>query len=1478
METIHVTFDELTGQTVPVQPSPGPAPNLLMPRPISSGLVPNSAPAIPYVPPTKKELEILFQPMFDEYFEPLTVDQQVHPTPAVHILVNQPCTSVSFFVDQDASSEEANPFAPADNEPFVNIFALDPSFEELVPPPDYAMIIALKWIYKVNHHECGDVLKNKACLVAKGYSQEEGIDFEESFAPVARLEAIRIFIANAANKNITVYKMDVKTAFLNGELKEEVDVSQPEGFVDLDRPNHKFDFHKSGPVDTPMVERSELDEDLSRIPVDQTRYRSMIGSMMYPTASCQDTRKSTSGSAQFLGDKLMRSQISDYGFAYNHVPLYYDNKSVIALCYNNVQHSRSKHFNIRHHFIREQVKIGVVELYFVRIEYQLADIFTKALPRERFEFILPRLGMKCMKLETLNHTMANLNSPINDALTEQAPAIVPPTRTDDQILPSRAWVAVAILKNTNFFKAFTVSSMILVIYIQQFWNTMQYDSSTRMYRCQLDEQWFNLHKEIIRDELQITPTNDSDLFVAPPSSDIVIEYVNTLRYPSARGKKKSTPLLIPSIRFTKLIIHYLKTKHNFPPRTNSPLHYSHEDFSLGILRSVGKDGRETFGMSIPNALLTDKIKRAPYYGEYLEHVNKYQQYLNEEHGKEKEGGVTESPKATKVTKPKAAKQTKPSTPKVPKHTSSQLPTSTPTPTKPFKKDQGRKHKLVKETSEAPSPTKRTKAGKVTKKHMPKGPLQLVNEFFDEGVLEKEPAYDDEEANLQRALKLSLKEQEKQGLARLVIPKIKSPADQFVIKKCTAMPSEPSRHAESPSLDKEPALTDSESKSDKGVPEINAGDHDEGHAGPNPGEQNKGQDGSNPGDVVESQPQSSHVVHAGPNLEHMDLEGTDALTQQNPKKMDEEFTLTAYLNVQENLKLPSEDQLILEDPTSSTVTLSSLQNLDKELNQTLVQCIGELEKLMENLIQDNLALEERLDKHGSRLYNLENLNIHHQVRKAVDEIVTDAIDWAMQSPLRARFNLEAARQKKRKRCDLPRTPFGSPPPPQPPPPPPLAGASRAPSTLGASGSSQLSSPSPHPSTGTSWSTQQQGCKDPTSSKSIATTPHFMARIISDTRYESTGVSANTGDDHLPNTDTRKDWWKPLSEEERPATPEHALTIPSSNVSDTENNWASALVLTYEPPAENSLLARIGDMTTFMNWYCRKVNKTMLTHADFEGHAYEIDWANSGGDQVKIDVSRPLPLGGPLGHVSIQTQFFFNKDLEYFCAENSLLAKIGDMTTFMNWYYRKVNKTMLTHADFEGHAYEIDWANSGGDQVKIDVSQPLPLAGPPGHVSIQTQFFFNKDLEYFWYGNKGSSPALLISKIKVARYLDFGLELLVPKQIWIDDVHNSSSLQKEVKTYMQILSVVIIKAYSRYGYDYLSKIVLRRADFQDYTIAEKDYKNLYPSDFKDLFCSFCKRVENFQLGIKSYQTQLDLTKPGWDAKGYKIKNDYTIIESP
>ncbi|GJY26143.1 copia protein, partial [Tanacetum coccineum] len=202
-----------------------------------------------------------------------------------------------------------------------------------------------------------------ARLVARGYRQEEGIDFEESFAPVERLEAIRIFIAFAAHMNIVVYQMDVKTAFLNGILREEVHVSQPDGGL--------YGMKTYNPVDTIMMEKSKLDEDLQGKAIDPTYNLEMIGTLMHLTSNRLDL--------VFVVCMCARSQLTKYGLAFNKIPLYCDSKSAIALCCNNVQHSRSKHIDIIYHFIKEQVENEVVELYFVGTYYQLADIFTKAL-------------------------------------------------------------------------------------------------------------------------------------------------------------------------------------------------------------------------------------------------------------------------------------------------------------------------------------------------------------------------------------------------------------------------------------------------------------------------------------------------------------------------------------------------------------------------------------------------------------------------------------------------------------------------------------------------------------------------------------------------------------------------------------------------------------------------------------------------------------------------------------------------------------------------------------------------------------------------------------------------------------------------------------------------------------------------------------------------------------------------------------------
>nr|GEV38106.1 Gag-Pol polyprotein [Tanacetum cinerariifolium] len=255
---------------------------------------------------------------------------------------------------------------------------------------------------------------------AKGYAQEEGIDFEESFAPVARLEAVRIFITYAAHNSFLIFQMDVKTAFLNGLLKEEVYVAQPDGFFDPDHPEKVYRLRKAL-YRLKQAPRAWYDE-LSTFLTSKgfTKDADHVG--------CIDSRKSTYGGIQFLGDKLvswmskkqnctamslaeaeymalsvscaqvmwMRTQLKDYGFNYNKIPLYCDSQSAIASSCNPVQHSRTKHIHTRYHFIKEQVENGIIELYFVRTEYQLADMFTKSLPEDRFKYLVKRIGMRCL--------------------------------------------------------------------------------------------------------------------------------------------------------------------------------------------------------------------------------------------------------------------------------------------------------------------------------------------------------------------------------------------------------------------------------------------------------------------------------------------------------------------------------------------------------------------------------------------------------------------------------------------------------------------------------------------------------------------------------------------------------------------------------------------------------------------------------------------------------------------------------------------------------------------------------------------------------------------------------------------------------------------------------------------------------------------------------------------------------------------------
>nr|GEU32682.1 copia protein [Tanacetum cinerariifolium] len=347
--------------------------------------------------------------------------------------------------------------------------------------PDNISPLSLKWLFKNKHDDEKMVIQNKSHLVVRGFRQEEGINFEESFAPDSRMEAIEIFLAYDAHKSFTVFQMDVKTAFLHGTLKEDMYVCQPEGFIDVDHPSHVYKLKKAlyglkqapkawydelstfllqnhffnGTIDpTLFIRRFDNDVLVVQVYVDDiifgsthprpnmvhatclcARYQAkptekhlkeikrifrylqgtvntglwhtkdygfeLIGFSNADYARCKDTFKSTSGGAQFLGKKLvswsskkqdctalstmkaeyvslsaccaqvlwMRTQLTDYGFHFKKIPIYYDSKSAIAISCNSVQHSRTKHIAVHYHFIKEHVEKGTIELYFVKMDY-----------------------------------------------------------------------------------------------------------------------------------------------------------------------------------------------------------------------------------------------------------------------------------------------------------------------------------------------------------------------------------------------------------------------------------------------------------------------------------------------------------------------------------------------------------------------------------------------------------------------------------------------------------------------------------------------------------------------------------------------------------------------------------------------------------------------------------------------------------------------------------------------------------------------------------------------------------------------------------------------------------------------------------------------------------------------------------------------------------------------------------------------------
>ncbi|GKA78880.1 hypothetical protein Tco_0785417 [Tanacetum coccineum] len=334
---------------------------------------------------------------------------------------------------------------------------------------------------------------------------------------------------------------------------------------------------------------------------------------------------------------------------------------------------------------------------------------------------------------------------------------------------------------------------------------------------------------------------------------------------------------------------------------------------------------------------------------------------------------------------------------------------------------------------------------------------------------------------------------------------------------------------------------------------------------------------------------------------------------------------------------------------------------------------------------------------------------------------------------------------------------------------------------ASGSSQPLAPQ-----SSTWKTTDTR-EAPSSSSKQQSGPHAEQPVEDIPMPDTANISdlEDTDSAHLPKIKQRPEWLKPIPEEDRPETPERLL------------------------------LQKTGDMGSFITWFCKRIGKKKLSKSNLEGPAYKVAKAFHENN------------------ISLQFQ--------------------------MEEYHR-----MLTD--------QVDLVNPEGHRLVPDVSKPLPLGGPPGQETIQSQFFFNKDLEYLVSGDKGRRSALCISKLKAAQYLDFGLEELV-LSLWIEserqyDIsaaygishwlfkrkefyitrHCAPSDHSTVRSHMRILSVVSLKTYERCGYAFLKEIVLRRADYKEYNISEADFKNLHPNHFEDLYLLHLQGQLNHLSGAK------------------------------
>nr|GEX74860.1 retrotransposon protein, putative, Ty1-copia subclass [Tanacetum cinerariifolium] len=577
VETIHVDFDELTAMAS------------------EQSII---VPIADVIPPI--QADSIGSPSLT------TVDQDAPSLSESHTTTEIQSSVIPQDVEEDNLDIEV---AYMGNDPLFGV----PILEELVPRPDKVMVITLKWIYKVKLNELGGILKNKARLVARGYRREEGIDFEESFTPVARLEAIRIFLAYAAHKNMVVYQMDVKTAFLNGSVdptlfirmngNDLLLISQSVRGIFINQSKYaleslkKYDFESCDPVDTPMVEKSKLDEDKEGKVVDPSHYRGMIGNLLYLTtvdltfnlqsacvpafadtnhAGCQDTRQSTSGSLQFLEERLiswsskrqksdaissteaeyitlfgwcaqilwMRSQLTDYGIGFNKIPMIMDTT------------------------IEQQVAMD--------------------------EALVPHAQR--LRIERSNFRL------LSDIKSKE----------------STLQLVYDVMRICPFFKAFLVTADVPEIYMQKLWATTTIHHHA--IRFKMDNKKHIVNLESFRDMLHICPRVHGQTFAELPFEEEILDFIRFLGYSSAIRTLTDVninKLCQPWRSFAAIINKCLTEKSSGYDNLRLFQAQILDDFMFSTIKLVSRhQNTQQFGAMLLIELTNEEIKNSNAYKEY----------------------------------------------------------------------------------------------------------------------------------------------------------------------------------------------------------------------------------------------------------------------------------------------------------------------------------------------------------------------------------------------------------------------------------------------------------------------------------------------------------------------------------------------------------------------------------------------------------------------------------------------------------------------------------------------------------------------------------------------------------------------------------------------------------------------------------------------------------------------------------------------